>query len=143
METMAMQMTDLQLHQLITVLTGGSGGVQAAGAAAVVGPMHPCHLGNDNIKRYNRWGDWIQDAGNKMTFLKLTTNKQHIGFIRSCAEAELSGFWTKEARIRLVDIASDVATPGALRPKQTTHSRRFSREQEGLTQAGQQGPGHH
>ena len=71
---MAMQMTDLQLHQLITVLTGGGGGVQAAGAAAVVGFMHPCHLGNDKIKRYNRWGDWIQDAGNKMTFLKLTTN---------------------------------------------------------------------
>ena len=82
MEMMAMHMTDLQLHQLITVLTGQGGGVQAAGAAVVVGPMNPYHLGNDKIKRYNRWGDWIQDAGNKMMFLKLTTNKQHIRFCR-------------------------------------------------------------
>ena len=89
METMAMQMTDLQLHQLITALTGGGRGGQAAGAAKVVGPMQPCHLGKENIKRYKRWGDWIQDAENKMTFNKLNTNKQHIGFIRSCVGEEL------------------------------------------------------
>ena len=124
---MAMQMTDLQLHQLITALTGGGGGGQAAGAVAVVGPMQPCHLGKDKIKRYKRWGDWIQDAENKMKFHKLTTNKQHIGFIRSCTGAKLSDVWTKEARIRLVYIASDVAIPGSLRPKQTTHSRRSRR----------------
>ena len=50
-----------------------------------MGPMQPCHLGKDKIKIYKQWGDWIQDAEIKMTFLK-----QQKGSIRSCAEAELS-----------------------------------------------------
>ena len=70
-----------------------------------MGPMHPCLIGKDKIKRYKQWGDWIQDAENKITFLKLMTNKQQVVFIRSCARAELSDFWTKEARIRFVNIA--------------------------------------
>ena len=106
---MAVQMTEQQLNQLITALTGGGGGAQAAGAAAVVGPMQPCHLGKDKIKRYKRWEDWIQDAENKMKFLKMTSNTEQIGFVRSCAGAELTDFWTKEARIRFDDIQADAA----------------------------------
>ena len=98
-------MTNQQLQQLIAALQpqpGAGGGVQAAGAAAVVGPMQPCQLGKDKIRRYKRWNDWIQDAENKMTFLNLNTNDQKIGFFRSCAGPELSDFWLKEARIRFV-----------------------------------------
>ena len=87
-------------------------------------PMQPGHLGKDKIKRYKQWGNWIQDAENKITFRNLMMNKQQIVFIRSCTRAEMSDFWSKEARIRFVNIASDVATPGSWRLKQTTHSRR-------------------
>ena len=72
-----------------------------------MGPMQHCHLGKDKIKRYKRWVNWIQDAENKVTFLRLNTDKEKIGFIRSCAGAELSDFWTKKARIKFVKILPD------------------------------------
>ena len=108
-DTMGVQMTAEQFRQLLATIVGngGGGGGQAAGAAAVVGPMQHCHLGKDKIRRYKRWGDWIQDAENKMKFLQITTSQAKIGFIRSCAGAELSDFWTKEARIRFEDIPAD------------------------------------
>ena len=109
MDAMAVQMTEQQLNQLITALTGGGWGTQAAGAAAVVGPMQPCHLGKNKIKRYKRLEDWIQDAEKKMKFLKMTSNTEQIGFVRSCYRAELTDFWTNEARIRFDDIQADVA----------------------------------
>ena len=99
--------------------------------------MQPFHLGEDKIKRYKQWGDWIQDAENKITFFKVMTNKQQVVFIRSCARAELSGFWTKEARIRFVNIASD---GGPSRPHIPEDP---GGEQEGFTKAGPQGPDHH
>ena len=112
MDAMAVQMTEQQLNALIAALTGsggGGGGAQASGAAAVVGPMQPSHLGKDKIKRYKRLEDWIQDAGIKMKFLKLTEDPEQIRFIRSCAGAELTDFLTKESRIRFEDIQADGA----------------------------------
>ena len=100
-------MTNEQLGQLIAALrpqeeAGGARGgqVQSAGAAAVVGPMMPCPLGKDKLKRFKKWNDWIRDAENKMAFLGLTSNQQRISFIKSCAGSELTEFWLKEARIR-------------------------------------------
>ena len=88
-------------------VNGGPG--MAVGAAAVVGQMSPCHLGKNKLKRYRKWKDWIQDAENKMTFLGLDTGASKISFIRSCAGAELTEFWDKEARIRFTAITADVA----------------------------------
>ena len=51
-----MEMTDVQFERLITTLQGGSGG-GAAGAAVVVGPMGPCVLGKEKLKRPERWSD--------------------------------------------------------------------------------------
>ena len=75
----------------------------------MVGPMQYCQLGKEKIRRYKRWGDWIQDAENKMKFLQITTDQAKISFIRSCSGAELTEFWTKEARIRFKAIAADPA----------------------------------
>ena len=77
-------MTAEQFQQLLATIGGnvGGGGGQAAGAAAVMGPMQHCHLGKDKIKRYKRWVNWIQDAENKMTFLRLNTDKEKIGFMQ-------------------------------------------------------------
>ena len=46
-------MTADQFERLIATLRGGGGGGAAgtAGAAAVVGPMGPCALGKDKLKR--------------------------------------------------------------------------------------------
>ena len=56
---MAVVMTPDQLQMLIATLQGGSGRGAAgtAGAAAVVGPMVPCVLGKDKLKRPKRWTD--------------------------------------------------------------------------------------
>ena len=50
-------MTDVQFERLIATLQGGGGGgaAGAAGAAAVVGPMGPCVLGKDKLKRPKKW----------------------------------------------------------------------------------------
>ena len=78
---MAVVMTDQQLQQLITALTGVGGGAQVTGAAAVVGQMTPCLLGNGCFKRYKRWIDWIMDAENKMRFMGVTTNDQKVDLV--------------------------------------------------------------
>ena len=55
--TMAVQMTKGQFQQLLEMIGqrgGGDGAGQAAGAAAVVGPMQHCQLGKDKIRRYKR-----------------------------------------------------------------------------------------
>ena len=49
---MAVTMTDGQLEWLLRAVQGGGGVV--AGTAAVVGPMVPCHLGKDKLKRGGR-----------------------------------------------------------------------------------------
>lgn len=81
----------------------------AAGAATLVGQMPPCNLGRNKLTRYRKWKDWIQDAENKMTFMGLTTDPSKISFIRSCAGAELTEFWNKEARIRFTAVPADEA----------------------------------
>ena len=84
---MTVEMTDIQFERLIAMLQGGGGG-GAAGAAALVGPMGPCLLGKDKLKRPKKWSDWKKDAENKMRF------------IRSCTGAELTEIWEKEVRAR-------------------------------------------
>ena len=92
---MAVAMTDVQLERLLRAVQG-----QGGGAAAVVGPMGPCNLGKDKLKRPKRWADWRKDAENKMRFLKIEEDEQKLSFIRSCAGAELTEFWEKEVRAR-------------------------------------------
>ena len=57
---MTVEMTEAQLDRLIAAVRGG-GGRRAAGAAAVVGPMGPCGLGKNKLKRPKRWSDWKKD----------------------------------------------------------------------------------
>ena len=96
---MTVEITDVQFERLIATLQGGGGG-GAAGAAAVVGPMGPCALGKDKLKRPKRWSDWKKDAENKMRFLGIEESGQKMNFLRSCAGAELTEFWEKEVRVQ-------------------------------------------
>ena len=93
---MTVEMNDAQFERLIAPLRGGGGG----GAATVVGPMGPCGLGKDKLKRPKRWSDWRKDAENKMRFLRIEENSQRLNFVTSCAGAELTEFWEKEVRVR-------------------------------------------
>ena len=110
--TMAVQITEEQFQKLMALLSGKSSGGgeagHAAGAASVVRPMQHCLLGKDKIRGYKRWVDWIQDAENKMKVLQITTDQAKIGFIRSCAGAELTEFRTKEAGIRFKAVAAEI-----------------------------------
>ena len=85
-------MTPDQLQMLIAMLQGGSGRGAAgtAGAAAVVGPMVPCVLGKDKLKRPKRWTDWHKDAENKMRFMGITNSIQKMNFLRTCTGGEQS-----------------------------------------------------
>ena len=98
---MMVEMSDAQFDRLITTLRRGGGGGAAgeAGAAVVVGPMGPCVMGKDKLKRPKKWTDWHKDAENKMRFIGITESDQKLNFLRSCAGAELTGFWEKEVRV--------------------------------------------
>ena len=98
---MAVEMTADQFARLIATLRGGGGGgaAGAAGAAVVIGPMGPCVLGKDKLKRLKKWTDWHKDAENKMTFLGITDSGQKMNFLRSCAGAKLTEFWEKEVSV--------------------------------------------
>ena len=116
----AIQMTNDQLQQLITALTGAAGG-RAAGAAAVMGQLAPCQLGKDRIKRVKKFEDWIRDAEAKIKVLQLNTDQEKIDFIKSCAGHELIEFWTKEARVRFEPVPrDDDAQPPV--PEQAAHT---------------------
>ena len=105
---MTVEMTDAQFERLIATLRGGGGG----GAAAVVGPMGPCVLGKDKLKRPKRWSDWKKDAENKMRFLGIEESGQKMNFLRSCAGAELTEFWEKEVRVYFeASMEGEVAVP--------------------------------
>ena len=51
---MGLQMTDQQLQELIGGIRGHDAGTITAGASAVVGPLPPCALGKDKIKRHRK-----------------------------------------------------------------------------------------
>ena len=83
--------TPEQFDALMKKLTevGATAGAQSStspGAAALVGQVPPCQLGKNKVKRFKKWRDWMRDADNKMTFLKITEPAQKISFIRSCAK---------------------------------------------------------
>ena len=86
---MTVEMSAEQFERLIATLQGGggSGAAGAAGAAVVVGPMGPCVLGKDKLKRPKKWTEWHKDAENKMRFLGITKSVQEMNFLRSCAGA--------------------------------------------------------
>ena len=115
----AIQMTNDQLQQLITALTGAAGG-RAAGAAAVMGQLAPCQLGKDRIKRIKTFEDWIREAEAKIKVLKLNADQEKIDFIKSCAGHELIEFWAKEVRVRFESVPGDnTAQPPV--PEQAAH----------------------
>ena len=109
------QLTEQQFQQLLAAVArpveppvqGNGGAGMVAGAASIVGEMPPCHLGKDRLRRYKKWRDWLQNAENKMNFLRIENDHEKLNFIRSCAEAELTTFWEKEARIRFTAVQAD------------------------------------
>ena len=68
-------------------------------AAAMVGPVGPCILGKDKLKRPKKWVDWHRDAENKMRFSGITDSGRKLDFLRSCAGQELTELWDKEVRV--------------------------------------------
>ena len=94
-------------RDVVAGLPAPGGATANSGAAALVGQVPPCLLGKNKLKRYKKWRDWIKDAENKMTFLGIEEENKKISFIRSCAGAELTEFWDKEARIRFADVPAD------------------------------------
>ena len=72
---MMLEMTDAQLDRLIVAMRGKGG---ATGAAAVEGPMGPCGLGKDKLKRPKRWSNWKKDAEDQMRFLGIEESSQKL-----------------------------------------------------------------
>ena len=85
---MTVEMTAAQLERLIAAMRGGGRG-EADEAAVVVGPMGPCDLGKDKLKRPKRWSDWRREAENKMRFLKIKEDKQKLNFIKKLRRCEV------------------------------------------------------
>ena len=95
-------MTNQQLQDLIAALTaGGAGGATGTiSTATLVGPMGACTLGNDKLKRPNKWRDWLREAENKMRFAGITADNRKWAFLRGCVGAELTELWDKEVRVK-------------------------------------------
>ena len=83
-----------------TLRGGGEGGAAGtAGAAAKEGPMEPCALGKDRLKRPMIWTNWHRVAENKMRLMGINDNVRRINYLRRCAGAELTKIWEKEERM--------------------------------------------
>ena len=87
------------------VIAGAAGGAVGAvgsiSAASLGGPMGPCILGRDKVKRPKKWADWLWEVENKMRFGGITENDRKWYFLRSCAGGggERMELWDKELRV--------------------------------------------
>ena len=108
---MAVQLTDDQLTTLIARLVGAAGG-ESQGAASAVGPMEPCHLGIDKVKRLKNFQDWCKEAEAKITYMGITGDTRKVALLKSWAGRTLLNFWEKEARIQLEKIPRIPAAGG-------------------------------
>ena len=97
-----MAMTAEQFTQLLQALPGllGAAAGGAPGNAAAVGPMEPCNLGIDKVKRYKEFSDWLKEVETKMDFMGIVENAKKISLLRSWAGKVLLNYWDKEVRIR-------------------------------------------
>ena len=95
---MAVTMTADQYQTLIDTLRGGGdrGAAGTAGAATREGPMEPCALGKDKLKRPKRWTNWHREAENKMRLMGINDNVQRMNYLRRWAGMELTKIWEKE-----------------------------------------------
>ena len=98
---MVVTMTADQYQTLIDTMRGGGDGGAAgtAGAAVMEGPLEPCALGKDKLKRPKRWTNRHREAENKMRLMGITDNLQRMNYLRRCAGAELTEIWEKEERM--------------------------------------------
>ena len=99
----AVQLTDEQLTTLITRLVGAAGGT-SEGSASAVGPMEPCNLGIDKVKRLKNFQDWCKEAEAKITYMGITEDTRKVALLKSWAGRTLLNFWEKEARIQFETI---------------------------------------
>ena len=100
---MTVQLTDAQLTTLINRLVGAAGGA-SQGAASAVGPMEPCNLGIDKVKRLKNFQDWCKEAEAKITYMGINEDTKKVALLKSWAGRILLNFWEKEARIHLEKI---------------------------------------
>ena len=75
---MTVQLTDAQLTTLINRLVGAAGGA-SQGAASAVGPMEPCNLGIDKVKRLKNFQDWCKEAEAKITYMGINEDTKKGG----------------------------------------------------------------
>ena len=63
-----MAMTPEQFQQFLQALPAllGAGAGGAQGNAAAVGPMEPCNMGINKVKRYRELSDWLKEVKSKM-----------------------------------------------------------------------------
>ena len=108
---MAVQLTDDQLTTLINRLVGAAGGA-GQGAASAVGPMEPCNLGIDKVKRLRNFQDWCKEAEAKITYMGITEDTRKVALLKSWAGRTFLNFWKKEARIHLEKIPRIPAAGG-------------------------------
>ena len=107
----AVQLTDEQLTTLITRLVGAAGGT-SEGSASAVGPMEPCNLGIDKVKRLKNFQDWCKEAEAKITYMGITEDTRKVALLKSWAGRTLLNFWEKEARIQFVTTPRTEAAGG-------------------------------
>ena len=105
----AVQLTDEQLTTLITRLVGAAGGTSEGSAS---GPMEPCNLGIDKVKRLKNFQDWCKEAEAKITYMGITEDTRKVALLKSWAGRTLLNFWEKEARIQFVTIPRIEAAGG-------------------------------
>ena len=110
---MALNLSNDQLETLITRLVGAQQAGAAGGQASAVGPMMPCNLGIDKIKRLRQFNDWMKEVESKMEFMGVTQDKQKRSLLRSWAGRELLNFWEKEVRIKFTATEEIPARDGA------------------------------
>ena len=81
--------TEAQFETLLTRLMGAQAAAGAGGQASAVGPMEPCSLGIDKIKRLRQFNDWMKEVQSKMEFMGVTENTKKIALLKSWAGREL------------------------------------------------------
>ena len=81
-----------QFNQLLATLSGGNANQAASflrNDPAALGPIRQCALGTDKMKKLNIFNEWLEDAGIRMSYIGITSDKEKIILLKTWGGPEI------------------------------------------------------
>ena len=100
--TMGVQMTDQQFQQLLATLQAPQQPPPQQPqhkSAAALGHMKQLDMGPDKMRRLKKFNEWLEEAENRMTYIRINTDEERVSLLRSWGGQDLVTFMKLHAKV--------------------------------------------